>query len=333
MSSMTSVASSQANSPHAALSRAAIVGIKLAVTAVCFWYLQREVNVAATALLFRELNLTWFCAAALVFWLQIPLAGLRLGRIFDVLGRRTTPAPVGLMTAISAIGILFFQLLPSIVGEGTRAWLLVRAGSGWRLALMSVAADRAIGAITLFALSFVILLFPSALATLGGHRELVLVALGSILLVSLVAVAVSANLSGFLERRPFTRQLAPLADAARRLLTTRAIVFILGVAVGIHGMTALAIGLLAIAQGLALPIGDAAALFALMTTISVIPITVNGWGLRELAVTALLQQHGISAEHALFFSICFGVAMTTSAVPGAIVWLLYSPEQRKSLRR
>jgi uncharacterized membrane protein YbhN (UPF0104 family) len=306
-----------------AFGKLAILAVKLVVIAACFWYLQQQVNVASTAHLLRELDLRWFCLASLMVWLQIPLAGWRLARIFDALGWRTTPAPVGVMTAITAIGVLFSQILPTLVGEGARAWLMVRAGSGWRLALMSVAADRGIGVIALFVLAFVILLFPSALAAVGGRRELVLAGLGAIVLLSLVALAQSERLARVLARQRLTRPFAPVAATLHRLIATRSIIGILVIAFAIHAMTIFAIWLLAIAQNQALPIGDAAVLFALMTSISLVPITINGWGLREVAVTALLQADGISAEHALFFSISFGLAVMTSAIPGAIVWALY----------
>ena len=53
------------------------------------------------------------------------------------------------------------------------------------------------------------------------------------------------------------------------------------------------------------------------------PISVGGWGLRELAVVSLLGAHGPAPERALIFSVCFGLIWVVGVLPGLIVWLLY----------
>jgi hypothetical protein len=46
------------------------------------------------------------------------------------------------------------------------------------------------------------------------------------------------------------------------------------------------------AQGLALPVTDAAVLFTVMVGVTIVPVSISGWGLRELAVVSLLADHG-----------------------------------------
>ena len=84
------------------------------------------------------------------------------------------------------------------------------------------------------------------------------------------------------------------------------------------------------AQGFGLSVLDAAALFAVIGGIALIPITVGGWGMRELAVTALLQPHGVPLERALFFSVSFGLVVLLASSVGAIVWAIYSPGRAAS---
>lgn len=64
-----------------------------------------------------------------------------------------------------------------------------------------------------------------------------------------------------------------------------------------------------------------------MVGIALIPVSVGGWGLRELAVVALLGDHGVAPERALLFSVCFGLVFVIAALPGALVWMLYSIPQ------
>ena len=66
----------------------------------------------------RLLDFRWAALAALVVMLQIPLVALRWRNILDVLvglGERMTR---GAMVAVTAIGLFFSQVLPSIMGRG-----------------------------------------------------------------------------------------------------------------------------------------------------------------------------------------------------------------------
>jgi hypothetical protein len=73
-----------------------------------------------------------------------------------------------------------------------------------------------------------------------------------------------------------------------------------------------------------LPVSDAAVLFTVMIGVALVPISIGGWGLRELAVIALLGNHGVAPERALLFSVCFGLTLAVGSLPGAVAWLLYS---------
>jgi hypothetical protein len=77
------------------------------------------------------------------------------------------------------------------------------------------------------------------------------------------------------------------------------------------------------AQGLALPLSDAVVLFTVMTGVVVVPISIGGWGLRELAVVSLLASYGVAPERALLFSVCFGLALAVGSLPGALAWLFF----------
>ena len=74
-----------------------------------------------------------------------------------------------------------------------------------------------------------------------------------------------------------------------------------------HALTILIVWSLGRAQGLVLPVADAAVLFTVMVGVALVPISVGGWGLRELAVVSLLSDHGVAPERALLFSVCFGL--------------------------
>ena len=108
--------------------------------------------------------------ATLVAVLQIPVLGLRWRNVVHALASRNERLTRAAVIAVTAIGLFFAQVLPSVAGDGVRAWLLIRLGCDWRNAITSVVIDRAVGVGLLIALGFTVLLLPSGLSAFGGYR-------------------------------------------------------------------------------------------------------------------------------------------------------------------
>jgi uncharacterized membrane protein YbhN (UPF0104 family) len=256
---------------------------------------------------------------------------MRWRAILDARGAlddRATPAAT---MAISAIGSFFGQVLPNVASEGMRAWLLVRLGCDWRRALTSVLIDRAVGVGLLIALGFGILLLPSGVIALGGYRQTVLLLYGALLLAGVIGLWMTPLIVPLLSRWRYAGWIATLAADAHRVLLGRKSPAILGIGCVVHGLTILIVWALARAQGLVLPPADAAVLFTVMIGVAIVPISIGGWGLRELAVVSLLGNLGVAPESALLFSVCFGLTLLLGALPGALVWLLYSVAPARSV--
>ena len=81
---------------------------------------------------------------------------------------------------------------------------------------------------------------------------------------------------------------------------------------------------------MALSPADAAVLFAVMIGVTLVPFTVGGWGLRELAMVSLFGNHGLTPERALVFSMYFGLTSVLASLPGALAWmgLLFARSRR-----
>jgi uncharacterized membrane protein YbhN (UPF0104 family) len=315
--------------PHApadsrTFKKAAVIATKLIVTGLCFWYLSWQVELSAVFKALRQLELRWAAASVAVVILQLPLVAMRwreILKVLVVLGRTMTNMA---FLAMTAIGFFFTQVLPALVGDGMRAWLLVRRGCDWRNALTSVAIDRAVGIGLVVALGFVILLMPSSAVALGEARPVVLMAYGALLVTGLFALLLLPKLVPLLGRWRFLRWMAALAVDIRRVFLGPKIAAILSLGVLVHALTMAVIWSVARAQGLALSASDVAVLFVVMVGVALVPISINGWGLREIAVVAVLGSHGIAPEQALVFSICFGLVLAVGSLPGALAWLLYS---------
>jgi hypothetical protein len=270
------------------------------------------------------LNFRWAAFAILLVMLQIPVAGVRWWNVVEALGTRNARISSVVIIAVTAIGIFFAQVLPSVAGEGVRAWLLVRLGCDWRNAVTSVVIDRAVGLGLLVAMGFVILLLPSSLTALSGYRDTVLIVYGVLLLAGALGLVFVPRIVLPLARWRYSRWFGTLATDARRVLLGPHGPMILATGCLIHVLTIAVVWTLGRAQGLVLPIADAAVLFMVMVGVTLLPISIGGWGLRELAVVSLLGQHGVAPEKALLFSVCFGLTLAIGSLPGAVAWLLYS---------
>src|SRR5262245_22360758 len=63
----------------------AAVILKLTVTAVCFWYVARQIDLVALARILPTIKLGWVALAVLIATLQVPLIGLRWSVVLDAL--------------------------------------------------------------------------------------------------------------------------------------------------------------------------------------------------------------------------------------------------------
>ncbi len=314
--------------------KAAIVAAKLLVTAACFWYVSRHIDWRQVSSAIPLLEFRWAALAIFVIMLEIPLVGLRWYNIVDALAARDQQMTRTAMTAATAVGLFFAQVLPNVAGEGMRAWLLVRLGSNWRTAVTSVVIDRGVGVGLLLVLGFVVLLLPSGLTALGGYRDVVLIVYGALILVGALGLLLAPKIASPLARWRYSRWFATLAVDVHRVLLGSKGPVVVGIACLIDAFTIVVVWSLGRAQGLALPLPDAMVLFVVMTGAVAAPISIGGWGLRELAVVSLLGAHGVAPERALLFSVCFGLALAIGSLPGALAWLLFPfPSARRSVAR
>jgi uncharacterized membrane protein YbhN (UPF0104 family) len=316
------------------IDKVAILTAKLLITGVCFWYISRLIDWRQVLFAITVLDLRWTVLAILAAMLQIPLVGLRWGNILDALAVRGEQMTRTALIAAAAVGVFVSQVLPTVAGDGVRAWLLVRLGGNWRDSVASVVIDRGIGGGVFIALGFAILLLPSGLTALGGYRDVVLIFYGALILAGVIGVLLAPKIAQPFARWRYSRWFATLAtDVHRVVLGSRGPV-ILTTACLIHALTIIAIWSIGRAQGFALPLTDAAVLFTVMVGVVLVPISIAGWGLRELAVISLLATYGVAPERALLFSVCFGLTLAVGSLPGALAWLLYPfATARRSAKR
>ncbi len=296
----------------------AMLAFKLAATALAFVLVGRLVDPAVLAARVRAVDPRVFAAAVLLMALQIPLVALRWRVIVSAMRRDGAPVPgIAAFLRITSVALFFGQILPFVAGDGLRVVMLREAGPSLRVAFKSTLLDRAAAALALFALAL-----PTALASpvLSAVRNVLwpaiaMIAGGLAVAAALVAAAPALHQIG--------RRWRLAGAVTETLLDLRAILAsrthgpaVAALCFAVHGLSVLVFWMLARGQGLPFGMVDALAVVPLVLLVSMAPIAVGGWGLREGFVVLLLGASGSGREDALLLSLSFGTAVLLASLPG-----------------
>jgi uncharacterized membrane protein YbhN (UPF0104 family) len=245
------------------------------------------------------------------------LGGYRWSVLTQRLDARIPPGDaIGMYIAALFMG----QVLPSTLGvDAVRGWLASRKYRPAPQIIGAIVVDRAFG---MLGLGFLMLLGAPMLLSKGnlqiGQAAVLAIA------VFVIASAVAATGLALLLRANLSGRLAALQTTARTVLTAvfhQKGALALALSVVVHGLLVISIALFAAGLGAPLAPQDALAVVPAALLISTIPITINGWGLRESAMVAGLSLAGVPASLAFIVSILFGIAQFVAAAPGAAYWI------------
>jgi uncharacterized protein (TIRG00374 family) len=294
------------------------IGLSVALIAAVLW--QADLHKIGNAL--RDSSPAWFCAAIAINIAATFVMVVRWRLLLVARGRREP----GLWWLFETyvIALLLGQVLPTAVGgDAVRAIDLARRTGARAEAVSSVVVDRVVGLAALGALAA-----GGALAGGSGFGRGTAVALG----LGVVAVTAAAAVALFSQRlQPALRRLAPLAarlrieHALRSLYhalhayrghpATLAWVFVLGVLA--QGLRAVSIGFLATGMGLDLSYATLLVLCPVLFLVTIVPVSLNGIGLREATFVVVLGGAGVSREDAFALGLAyFAVGVIVGALGG-----------------
>jgi len=263
--------------------------------------------------------------ALLAVLVLLALIGVQAWRWTFVAHALDISLPLGPAWVMTQIGAFFSQVLPtSIGGDAMRVWRLHRRDVRAGIALASVFLDRMAALVA--TLVTVTLGLPWLLAWMdndGLRAGILTVVFGGASGVALVLFGDRIALVSRLARRTLLARLLDLPALARQVfLRPRAAVPAFALSMLMQGGVALSVWLLAWATHVDLRWTEALLLVPVVILLSMLPITIAGWGVREGAMVVLLGTVGVSSEEALAISVLFGVAVAIAALPGGLLWLV-----------
>jgi len=296
---------------------------KIFASAALLYLALRGIDFGQVKSRLSHINIAWVMLAAAVALFQLWLGAIRWRDVTRVCG---TELPLGRAFRYNFIGAFFNQTLPSAIGgDAVRLMLLGRSGAGWRTATYSVFIDRAIGLIALAVLVLASLpLSWQLILDEKGRYAVAILGLGSI--AAGVGFLLLAHLPwAWLDTWFPTRHLRACSAIANQVVFgRRTAVRIAVVSISIHVLAVVMVWL--IAQSI-VAAGQPAQLFALVPPvmlITMLPISIAGWGLREATMMVAFGYAGLPQADGLTVSLLFGTMIFAIGAAGGLVWILSS---------
>jgi uncharacterized membrane protein YbhN (UPF0104 family) len=107
---------------------------------------------------------------------------------------------------------------------------------------------------------------------------------------------------------------------------------LLGMSLAIHVFNVAVIYVLALGLTIDLSYWHCLLLAPPVMFLSMLPISVAGWGVREGAMIVALGLVGVTPAHSVALSVCFGIAVLAISLPGGLLWLLHRGEYATTQR-
>ena len=263
----------------------------------------------------------WFVAAVAAVALALVVGGVRWYRLLR--GADVPAAPFETARAYS-IGVFSNNFLPtSFGGDAARAWIVGRSGKPLMRAGTSVLADR-VSALACFVLVGWLLLATDPGAVPGELvAGLALVTLAGAAGVALLVLAARSRRARRLLPAAFRTVGGEAASVLRAYAADRRLqldTLVLGI--GYQLLIVCSTWFLAKAIGLALPLALLAVCLPLVLVVTLVPISIAGFGLREGAFVVLLAQAGVAGADAALLSLLSVAALAIASLPGGVALML-----------
>jgi glycosyltransferase 2 family protein len=297
----------------------AIVAAKALISIGLIAFLASRLDFSRLLSYWRVLNGIWILGALAILIVEMcAIAGVRLNLMLvyvDARRKLTTTMQIALC------GFFFEQVTIGFVGgDAVRLWLLRRADVPLGRAIRALLLDRACGFASLVLLS---LLGIHALLPLVDEtvRSVIAVTLIAGIAIGFVAVAVAFALTKLLPRSRlagFWQRLGPQGQAVNVV----ALATVFALAATTHLLNVVVFWMLGQSLGLTMTLSQWFVVAPTVLLISMLPISVGGWGVREGLMVVALHGFGIPTEEALLPSILFGLCAVTATLPGGIFWVI-----------
>jgi glycosyltransferase 2 family protein len=303
----------------------AVLAAKLAASVALLLYVLSKSDTTALLKLIRSGDPLLLALAALLYALVLAISTWRWQMLLKAQGY---PAPLGHLSASYLVASFFNNFLPSNIGGD-----LIRVRDGKHLtgslttSLAIVAIDRVVGFGALYFLAAAAyVLGGAALRNLAG-AHFVVFGLGAVFggmayVFFRPGIARSWMARLGLSRYPWAQERFETVQEAVHVYREEvgAVWAAFGASVALQALIVLYFFCIGNALRITVPLGACFLMVPLCSLIQSIPISFNGWGLRESVFVLYFGQLGLPADHALAFSLVGAGLTVLLSLSGAVVW-------------
>ena len=303
---------------------------KIIVSAGLFFFALRSVEGEDLLDIMHEAKVKYLAMALGVFLVGQMLSSYRYLILVRAYGKAIS---LSYSLRIHFVGIFFNQLLPSGVGGDVVKGYYVSRILTIRQAAISVVADRVYG-VTILCVC-ILMLTPEYWCLWGESDVFWLImsvgALGSFWLPisGIVLRGIGAATRRFCKsmNRDFGLSMArEFVQYFYRTLFSSDSPLLLSVSVVVHLTGVLCFYLIAVAFSGSPELMHFMLVVPLVFLLSLAPISIAGWGVREVSAVWLLGEVGVSAGDALVVSVAFGLLLLLASVPGVLIFAFWKNE-------
>jgi uncharacterized membrane protein YbhN (UPF0104 family) len=299
------------------------LGIKLLISASLLWWVLRDIDFDAIIAKLGSVS-PWSLGLPVVAIVLLgAVQAVRWQTVLEVLGGKLSYWHLNCITMLS---FFFNQTLPSTVGgDLVRIYRSHKEGVALQTAVSSVFVDRGLGMMALllicaaslpglYGLSDGGLLWWSACALTGAGIA------GGLLLLALPALPQAWV--GW----PLVREVVGLSRATWRLIgRRRQLVLSLLLSIFIQLVMILSLSYLGWLLKVPISFSQGLVIYPIVLLVSLAPVSIGGWGVREGAMVVGLGLVGVPKPTALSVSILFGLVMVFVGLIGGFLWAIERP--------
>ncbi len=295
--------------------------LKVIFSGLALWWGLRQVNFDHLYVVFKELPTTAYSYTLLVMCLCVSLNGLRLYYISQKMGLKNSLKSLHHLTWI---GTFFNQLLPSgIGGDAYRIYSLSKENSA-SLGTSVIIWDRIFGLSCMGLICVPMLL----LIHMPAPLKMITVTVYGFLMSGIIVLTLFIRFP-ILQNYKFIKTVWNTL-AYGKVLFLAPVSALLAASIASAFMNFSGFYLLVLALKIPLNFWESSVLFTISLLVTLIPLSISGWGLRESFLTAYLLACGLPPEKGFTLGVLQGILMLATGGIGAVFYL-FSKNLKNSL--
>lgn len=227
-------------------------------------------------------------------------------------------------------GLFFNNFLPSSIGgDGVRIYLAGKKTDNFSSVASSVVVERVLATVTLALLGIISAIFAQSPSRLAVILLVVLFIAG----ILLTCILITGWIPKFLKNKDgkIAKAWISFSTSAGELKQhPKELIICLIESTVFQIIVALVIG--AVMKGLnlnSIPLADLFLITSASSVLAMVPVGLNGYGMREGAYIYLLQPFGYTSSEALTVSVLFALYVSIFSLIGGVNWMVSRPTQNK----